>query len=262
MFCPNCGKEVLNDDVFCMYCGYRLRAPETAETKSEPEPAIEEKEVVAPIEAEAPVEEPAAENVFEFSNQAEQKKEVFTQAEEELKVPIKEMSGNGPSKICLMCGCKIPADSVYCPVCQQYTGYASRQQAQPQPQAQPYYAPYAQQKPRRKQNVLAIIGFILSLVGFLSGEVYLGIVLSIAGLVLGAIGLKKVKELGKGKAFAIVAIVVGAVGIVLNVVLIVLTLTGVIDSLYAYLEAILNGGTGVDGDVTYPFGDGFFTELY
>lgn len=60
-----------------------------------------------------------------------------------------------------------------------------------------------------KTNVCAIIGFILSMIGFF----VIPLIFSTGGLITGIIGYTKVKELGRGKALAIWAIVIGAVGL-------------------------------------------------
>ena len=256
MYCPNCGKEVMDEDVFCMRCGYRLKE----EIKAEEEPvAIPAEEENNPVVDDGLLEDAGAQNTVVEDD------DPFIRDEDLLRVPIKDVHGEGPSMICRMCGCKIPADSAFCPVCSQQTGYVPpRPQAQAQqayytpaqPQAQQaYYAP-AQPRQKNKINVFAVVGFILSMASVLVWE-YLGVAMGIAGLVLGIVGLKKSKATGKGRGFALAAIVVGVVSIVLNIVLIVLTLTGVFSGLEAWLLGA--GGSSEGGEIIFPFdSNGFF----
>lgn len=248
MYCPNCGKEVMDEDVFCVRCGYRLKEETKAEEKVEAPSETEN----TPVVDDGLLEDAGAQNTVVEDD------DPFIRDEDLLRVPVKDVHGEGPSMICRMCGCKIPADSAFCPVCSQQTGYVP-----PRPQAQQaYYAPpqpQAQPRQKNKINVFAVVGFILSMASVLVWE-YLGVAMGIAGLVLGIVGLKKSKETGKGKGFAIAAIVVGVLGIVLNVTLIVLSLTGVIAEWEAWMYEML--GIPDSGETTYPIGDGFWSQLY
>ncbi|MFB6610681.1 DUF4190 domain-containing protein [Agromyces sp. NPDC056379] len=63
--------------------------------------------------------------------------------------------------------------------------------------------------PAEKWNVLSIVGFVLSLVGF-----------NIVAIVLGFIGLNQVKKTGeRGRGLALAAIIIGFVSIALIVVI-------------------------------------------
>ncbi len=67
--------------------------------------------------------------------------------------------------------------------------------------------------PTAPWNVLSIVGFVLSLVGF-----------NLIAIILGAIGLSQVKKTGeRGRGFALAAIWIGAISIVLFIVIIILT---------------------------------------
>ncbi|GAB2562004.1 DUF4190 domain-containing protein [Leucobacter ruminantium] len=61
-------------------------------------------------------------------------------------------------------------------------------------------------------NIAAIVGFVLSLLGF-----------NIVAVIVGAVGLSQIKKRGqRGRGFAIAAIVIGAiacVGVVLSIIL-------------------------------------------
>ena len=60
-------------------------------------------------------------------------------------------------------------------------------------------------------NVLSIVGFVLSLVGF-----------NVIAVILGFIGLSQVKKNGqRGRGFALAAIIIGLVSLVLFVILII-----------------------------------------
>lgn len=74
-------------------------------------------------------------------------------------------------------------------------------------------------------NVLSVVGFVLSLVGF-----------NVIAIILGAIGLSQIKKTGqRGRGFAIAAIIIGAVSIVLFIIIVIVA--GVI----AASNASLNG---------------------
>ncbi|ANJ28404.1 DUF4190 domain-containing protein [Agromyces aureus] len=75
----------------------------------------------------------------------------------------------------------------------------------PVPPAQPV-APVAASE---KWNVLSIVGFVLSIIGF-----------NVVAIVLGFIGLNQVKKTGeRGRGLAIAAIIIGFVSIVLGIIL-------------------------------------------
>ena len=227
MICPNCGEELQEDDVYCFRCGYKVEKPLEEQTPT--------------VETFSPDEKRSGERCPNCGEKVE-KGDAFCvrcgyrlQASAEntssgnrgrapkLNVPVGDagfVEDGQPEMICSMCGCKIPASSAVCPICQQPTqGYDRRRQ-------DPRVAYRVQERPRvRKKpfNVFALIGFIFAMLGLLvtiaSGS---GIALSIAGLVLGIIGLVKSKKTGTGKGFAIAAIVVSAVAIVLFAVALVL----------------------------------------
>ena len=77
-------------------------------------------------------------------------------------------------------------------------------------------------------NVLAIVGFALSIAGYLLGGsswilCIFTVLVSVAGLVCSSLGLVRCKRNGaKGKGFAIAGIVVGAVGIVVNLTMMII----------------------------------------
>lgn len=63
--------------------------------------------------------------------------------------------------------------------------------------------------PAEKWNVLSIVGFVLSLIGF-----------NIVAIVLGFIGLSQVKKTGeRGRGLAIAAIIIGFAYIVIGIIL-------------------------------------------
>lgn len=73
------------------------------------------------------------------------------------------------------------------------------------PAPAPVPAPSA---PAEKWNVLAIVGFVLSLIGF-----------NIVAIVLGFIGLSQVKKSGeRGRGLAIAAIIIGFAYIVIGII--------------------------------------------
>ncbi|MCD7729358.1 MAG: DUF4190 domain-containing protein [Clostridia bacterium] len=116
---------------------------------------------------------------------------------------------------CKNCGSQIDDRAVVCPHCgvPVYDNYNTNQ-----------FAPYS--KPAKEYNVLAILGFIFSILG--TGSIIMGI----AGLVCSIIGFKQAEKLhGHGKGLAIAGIVISIVAIVLQAVSIVLD---IIDLSYIY----------------------------
>jgi peptidyl-prolyl cis-trans isomerase B (cyclophilin B) len=63
----------------------------------------------------------------------------------------------------------------------------------------------------RPYNVLAIVGFVLSILGF-----------NIIAIILGAVGLSQIKKSGdRGRGFALAAIWIGVISIVLAIIVII-----------------------------------------
>ena len=131
---------------------------------------------------------------------------------------------------CPHCGFKPEQEDVYCLACgnrlRDEQTQAIPTAVAPQPRATEEKKPF---------NVMALIGFILSLVGManLLGDGTFAIT-AIPALVLGILGLKESKKLGVGKAFAITAIVVSSVALGLSL------LTGFFE--IVFYEPIGGGG--------------------
>ncbi|NHN57119.1 DUF4190 domain-containing protein [Calidifontibacter sp. DB0510] len=91
-------------------------------------------------------------------------------------------------------------------------GQPGYQQAPAYQQPQPYDPSYGYGTPyqAKKQNVVAIVGLVLSVLGLCCGF------LSIGGIVCGVVGLNQSKETGEGRGLSIAAIVVGSITIVLS----------------------------------------------
>lgn len=63
----------------------------------------------------------------------------------------------------------------------------------------------------RPYNILAIIGFVISLLGF-----------NVVAVILGAIGLSQIKKSGeRGRGFALAAIWIGVISLVLGIIAII-----------------------------------------
>ena len=189
MICPNCGTELSEGDAFCYACGYKIQTKNTFEGERCPScgQSVESgDEFCATCGTKLHTEEPIP----------------------DLGVPVMDTAfakEGQPEKVCRMCGCRIPASAQICPVCQQPTRYAA------QPQARPQYAPAR----RSTFNWLALIAFICALgVGSIPG--------CIAGLVLGVMGLKKARVCGSGKGFAVAAIILSAVTLILLAIVFVI----------------------------------------
>lgn len=80
-----------------------------------------------------------------------------------------------------------------------------------QPAGYPYAAPIVKKAPG-----MALVAMILGIVGVVTGFFVFGALLGIAAIILGALSLKKVKEAGAGKGFAITGIVTGAVAVLFS----------------------------------------------
>ena len=80
-----------------------------------------------------------------------------------------------------------------------------------QPAGYPYAAPVTKKAPG-----MALAAMILGIVGIVTGFFVFGALLGIAAIILGALSLKKVKEAGAGKGFAITGIVTGAVAVLFS----------------------------------------------
>lgn len=66
----------------------------------------------------------------------------------------------------------------------------------------------------KRNNALAITGFVLSLVALLINPLA---IISILGLIFSAIGLKKVQEVNSGKGLAIAGIVISILGTIYTI---------------------------------------------
>ena len=80
-----------------------------------------------------------------------------------------------------------------------------------QPAGYPYAAPVTKKAPG-----MALAAMILGIAAVLTGFLVFGALLGIAAIILGALSLKKIKEAGAGKGFAITGIVTGAVAVLFS----------------------------------------------
>ncbi|MCD8040212.1 MAG: zinc ribbon domain-containing protein [Clostridia bacterium] len=79
------------------------------------------------------------------------------------------------------------------------------------------YTPYQEKQKEKVYNVLAIIGFVFSILGFGS------IIMGAAGLVCSIIGYRQAAKLGgKGKGLALAGIIISAIAIAVGVIEIVI----------------------------------------
>ncbi len=169
MFCPNCGKKLIEDARFCDNCGREISQREID--------ALHELK-----ERQSQVAEPQA------------KEEFFTPPPEAKTEETQEQD-----RICPYCKSKVKSTAVYCPVCKSYLAKGGAPVKEP-----------------KKDNVPALVGFILSLISFFmpEGLIWLELAMGVAALVLGIIGLVQVNGgKGRGKGFAIAAIVFGTLAL-------------------------------------------------
>ena len=115
-----------------------------------------------------------------------------------------------------------------------------------QPAGYPYAAPIVKKAPG-----MALAAMILGIVGVVTGFFVFGALLGIAAIILGALSLKKVKEAGAGKGFAITGIVTGAVAVLFS-----LCMLFVYISVAQTAEKCLEVGTDAGhGNVVCQIGD-------
>ena len=76
----------------------------------------------------------------------------------------------------------------------------------------PYAAPVTKKAPG-----MALAAMILGIAAVLTGFHVFGALLGIAAIILGALSLKKTKEVGAGKAFALTGIITGAVSVLISI---------------------------------------------
>lgn len=81
-----------------------------------------------------------------------------------------------------------------------------------QPAGYPYAAPVTKKAPG-----MALAAMILGIAAVLTGFLVFGILLGIAAIILGVLSLKKTKEVGAGKAFALTGIITGAVSVLISI---------------------------------------------
>lgn len=190
MFCPNCGKELLEDARFCVSCGREISQQEIDTLK-----LMKERQAV--------------------DTQTGQPKEEFFEE------PAKE----SVERICPYCRSKVKSTDVYCPVCKSYLDQKKG--------TVPVKVP-------KKDNVVALVGFILSMIALFmpEGLIWIELAVGIASLTLGVIGLVQVNGgKGKGKGFAIAAIVIGTLAVIGGL------------EVFAQFGSMPNGSGSVVGDM-------------
>ena len=129
-------------------------------------------------------------------------------------------------KKCSVCNSELPDTYVACPNCgsnqlisdQVYNGYIPQpvQQSfmQNMQQNGTYNTPYINQQQSIKNNFNAITGFICALIGFF----FFSLVLSMVGLFCGIAALAQINKTNeKGKGFAITAIIIGCLELLLHI---------------------------------------------
>ena len=115
-----------------------------------------------------------------------------------------------------------------------------------QPAGYPYAAPVTKKAPG-----MALAAMILGIAAVLTGFFVFGALLGIAAIILGALSLKKVKEVGAGKAFALTGIITGAVSVLISICMLFVYI-----SFFQTTEKCLEVGTDDGhGNVVCQIGD-------
>ena len=115
-----------------------------------------------------------------------------------------------------------------------------------QPAGYPYAAPVTKKAPG-----MALAAMILGIAAVLTGFLVFGILLGIAAIILGVLSLKKTKEVGAGKAFALTGIITGAVSVLISICMLFVFI-----SFYQTTQKCLEVGTeDGHGNVVCQIGD-------
>ena len=115
-----------------------------------------------------------------------------------------------------------------------------------QPAGYPYAAPVTKKAPG-----MALAAMILGIAAVLTGFFVFGALLGIAAIILGVLSLKKVKEAGAGKAFALTGIITGAVSVLISICMLFVFI-----SFYQTTQKCLEVGTeDGHGNVVCQIGD-------
>ena len=110
----------------------------------------------------------------------------------------------------------------------------------------PYAAPVTKKAPG-----MALAAMILGIAAVLTGFFVFGALLGIAAIILGVLSLKKVKEAGAGKAFALTGIITGAVSVLISICMLFVFI-----SFYQTTQKCLEVGTeDGHGNVVCQIGD-------
>jgi len=80
--------------------------------------------------------------------------------------------------------------------------------------------------PSQAAPVMAIISLVLGVLAIVSGWFIVGGLLGIGAIVLGALGLRQSRQLGKGKGMSIAGIITGGVGIIVAIIATILFVLG------------------------------------
>lgn len=131
----------------------------------------------------------------------------------------------------------------------------------PTPQPMPAYVP---ERPR-KDNGLAVAGFVLGLLGFLGSFVPLlnipAIVIAVVGLILGIFGITTARKAGTGKGLAVSGVVLAALAIVIGILVNAAFAQGVSDAANEADESVVAAeGTSLELEESLNRADGSATE--
>ena len=138
-----------------------------------------------------------------------------------------------------------PADYNY-----QQNSYQQQPQQDAYGYGQPAGYPYADPVTKKAPG-MALAAMILGIAAVLTGFLVFGALLGIAAIILGALSLKKTKEVGAGKAFALTGIITGAVSVLISICMLFVYI-----SFFQTAEKCLEVGTeDGHGNVVCQIGD-------
>lgn len=147
---------------------------------------------------------------------------------EEVKEEVEVVEAKAVEVTCPICGTKVSSNETNCPVC----GALIKKDY--------YKKETTANTSNKKKDPVMMGGFICSIAGFIISGNVVALIISLAGTVMGIIGMSRAKTNNSPKGFAVAAIIFGFVGIATSLFWIIFG-----DEIMAYLkemmEQLVNG---------------------